>query len=54
VRASREQFPTHTSQTSAMMDHDESKLSADAPVSSTACRISREDNSEGGTEKEHP
>jgi hypothetical protein len=55
VRASREQFPSHTSQTSAMkIDHDESKLSADAPVSSTACRMSREDNSEGGTEREHP
>jgi hypothetical protein len=54
VRTSRDQFLTHTSQTLTMMDHDESKLSADAPVSSTACRMSREDNSEGGTEKEHP
>lgn len=55
VRTGCEQFPTQSSQTSAMMNHGESNINADAPVSTTVYGLSHDasDDPESGMEKGH-
>jgi hypothetical protein len=55
VRTGCEQFPTRSSRTSAMMDHGQSDVSADAPVSTTVYGMSHDarDDPESDMEKGH-